>query len=87
VTFYHIAFVFPPVLTNCAIPPMDPTPCVTNLLLSVVDASGEVDAHWDSLYKQGAKTYEIETQLNPLNNDPMATHGCISRPPRNPKPP
>jgi len=51
--------------------PMGPTPRVTNLLLSVGDASGEVDAHWDSLYKQGVKTYEIETQLNPLNNDPM----------------
>ena len=50
--------------------PMGPTPRVMNLVLSIGDASGEVDATWDSLYKQGVKTYDVQTQLNPLNNDP-----------------
>jgi hypothetical protein len=49
---------------------MGPTPRVMNLVLSVGDASGEVDATWDSLYKHGVKTYEVQSQLNPLNNDP-----------------
>jgi hypothetical protein len=47
-----------------------PTPSVMNWELSVGDAGGEVDGAWDSLYKAGIKSYEIETCLNPLNNDP-----------------
>ena len=50
--------------------PMGPTPRVMNLVLSVGDASGEVDATWDSLYKHGVKTYEVQTNLNPLNDNP-----------------
>lgn len=50
--------------------PAGPTPRVMNLVLSIGDASGEVDAAWDSLHKQGVKSYEVQTQLNPLNNDP-----------------
>lgn len=47
------------------------TPRAMNLVLTVGDAGGEVDAHWDSLYKQGVKSYEVQTALNPVNNDPI----------------
>jgi hypothetical protein len=50
--------------------PSGPTPRVTNLTLSHGDASGEVDGAWNSLGSQGIRTYEIETIINPLNNDP-----------------
>ena len=47
-----------------------PTPRVTGLELSIGDAAGEVDGGWHSEYKQGVKSYETQTMLNPLNNDP-----------------
>jgi hypothetical protein len=50
--------------------PAGPTPRVMNRVLSIGDASGEVDAAWDSLYQSGVKSDEVQTQLNPLNNDP-----------------
>ena len=34
--------------------------------------AGAVDSGWDSLYKFGVKGYEVQTMLNPLNNDPNA---------------
>jgi hypothetical protein len=52
--------------------PSGPTPRVTNLKLSIGDAAGEVDAGWDSLTKQGVKSYEVQAVINPLNNDPNA---------------
>lgn len=52
--------------------PAGPTPRVMNLVLSIGDAAGEVDADWDSLYKQAVKSYEVQTAVNPLNNDPNA---------------
>jgi hypothetical protein len=50
--------------------PSGPTPQVHNLSLSHGDAGGTVDAGWDSLGSSGVKSYEVQTQLNPLNNDP-----------------
>ena len=50
--------------------PMGLTPRVMNLLLSIGDMATEIHAHWQSLAKQGVKTYDVQTQLNPLNNDP-----------------
>ena len=50
--------------------PSGPTPRVMGLALSTGDLPGEVDGGWDSLAKQGVKSYEIQTVLNPLNNDP-----------------
>ena len=47
-----------------------PTPRVTGLELSIGDAAGEVDGGWNSEYKHGVKSYEVQTMLNPLNNDP-----------------
>jgi len=50
--------------------PSGPTPRVTGLELSLADAAGEVDGGWHSEYKMGVKSYEVQTMLNPLNNDP-----------------
>ena len=51
--------------------PTGPTPQVMNLTLTRGDAAGEVDGHFDSLGNQGVKSYEVQTCLNPLNNDPI----------------
>ena len=50
--------------------PAGPTPRVTGLDLTHSDAAGHVDAGWNSLYKSGVKSYEVQTMVNPLNNDP-----------------
>jgi hypothetical protein len=50
--------------------PSGPTPRVLNLKLSIGDSAGSVDGAWNSLYKSGVKSYEVESVLNPLNNDP-----------------
>jgi len=50
--------------------PSGPTPRAVNLKLSIGDAAGQVDGDWDSLYRQGVKSYEVQTVINPLNNDP-----------------
>lgn len=50
--------------------PAGATPRVLNLKLSAGDSAGEIDSGWNSLYKEGVKSYEIQTVLNPLNNDP-----------------
>ena len=47
-----------------------PTPRVENVKLSRGDSAGEVDSGWDSLAEAGVKSYEVQTVLNPLNNDP-----------------
>ncbi|MCG3148101.1 MAG: hypothetical protein PCFJNLEI_01923 [Verrucomicrobiae bacterium] len=52
--------------------PAGATPRVLNLKLSAGDSAGEVDSAWNSLYKDGVKSYEVQTVLNPLNNDPSA---------------
>jgi hypothetical protein len=50
--------------------PAGPTPRVQNVKLSQGDAAGEIDSGWNSLGKVGVKSYEVQTCLNPLNNDP-----------------
>jgi len=50
--------------------PTGPTPRVTDLKLSIGDSAGSVDVAWNSLYKSGVKSYEVQSVLNPLNNDP-----------------
>ena len=50
--------------------PSGPTPRVTNLQLSIGDSAGKVDSAWNSLFKMRVKSYEVQTVLNPLNNDP-----------------
>ncbi len=50
--------------------PSGPTPRVVNLTLTHGDSAGPVDAGWDSLIASGVKSCEVQTVLNPLNNDP-----------------